>query len=127
MAEYKAGICNIGLRGRVSRAGYAAFSFAISFILLRTIQVNHFPEYSKLLLLIPLFFAFLSLCEALSGFCVKHARKGTYYMEQAMKGKSGEERKVGDKEHMLDMQKAKAIAMISALSALALTLVSFLV
>lgn len=70
-------MCNIGKWNRIYRLTYSAFCFFGAFLVIRTVEMNHFELYWKALAFVPFFFAFLNIFQAYFGICVKHARKGT--------------------------------------------------
>ncbi len=78
MAEYKPGVCNIGPRGRMQRATFGVVAIAFSLGIWTLVRLNTLEGWIVLLLFVPLFAAFVSLFEALFGFCVVYAARGVY-------------------------------------------------
>ncbi|HLE45550.1 MAG TPA: hypothetical protein VI915_00970 [Thermoplasmata archaeon] len=78
MVEYVPGVCNIGPRGRLQRATFGIVAIVFSLGIWALVRLNGLPGWPILLLFVPLFAAFVSLFEALFGFCVVYAARGTY-------------------------------------------------
>ncbi len=68
---------NIGNKGRAKRLVTGIVMFLVSLWLLEFIRINQFPVLSKLVLIIPLYLAFLGIYQSATGVCVMHARRGT--------------------------------------------------
>ena len=67
--KYK-NFCNIDYKERVVRAVWAVVFFIISWYIWYTLLVNKFGSWNKVVLIIPLYFAFLTAYEAAIGHCV---------------------------------------------------------
>ncbi len=78
MADYEAGRCNIGPRGRVQRAVFGALAVAFSFGVWGLFRLNAVPSGYLLILFLPLFAGFVAILEATLGFCVVYATRGVY-------------------------------------------------
>lgn len=79
MAEYKAGVCNIGKWNRIARAAYGVLLLAIAMITWLWLRDNVERVY-RLALVVPLYAGFLGVYQAYYGFCVYHAWKHSYDM-----------------------------------------------
>jgi hypothetical protein len=78
MAEYTAGRCNIGPRGRLQRLAFGILAVVFSVGLWGLIRLNTLPSWFVLVLFLPLFAGFVSILEATLGFCVVYGTRGTY-------------------------------------------------
>ncbi len=78
MAEYTAGVCNIGPKGRVQRGLFGILAVVFSVGVWGIIRLNMLSSLWVLLLFLPLFAGFVSILEALFGFCVMYGTRGTY-------------------------------------------------
>ncbi len=78
MVEYEPGVCNIGPKGRFQRATFGIVAVVFCLGAWALIRLNTLPDWLVLLLFLPLFAAFVSIFEALFGFCVVYAARGTY-------------------------------------------------
>ncbi len=78
MAEYAAGRCNIGTKGRAQRIAFGVLAIIFSLGLWGLIRLNAGPSAYVLVLFLPLFAGFVSLFEGLLGFCVVYGVRGTY-------------------------------------------------
>jgi len=78
MVEYAPGVCNIGPRGRIDRAGFGIAAIIFSVGLWHLVRLNTLPSWPILLLFVPLAAGFIALFEALLGFCVIFAHEGVY-------------------------------------------------
>ncbi len=77
---YQPGKCNIGKHNRLFRFSYGFFFLALSAYLWIGFSVHNYGPVAKALLFIPLYAGFLGLYQALSSFCVYHAKRRTYDM-----------------------------------------------
>ncbi len=69
--SHKSNLCNINLKERVSRAGYGIALFIVSAYVWYVLFANSLDGgLNKLVLIIPLYFAFLASFEAGIGWCV---------------------------------------------------------
>ena len=78
MAEYEAGLCNIGPKGRLQRAVFGALAVAFAIGVWGVFRLNVAPSAYLLLLFVPLFLGFVAIFEAALGFCVVYATRGVY-------------------------------------------------
>ncbi len=78
MVEYAAGVCNIGPKGRVQRGLFGILAIVFSVGIWALIRMNYVPSVWILVLFLPLFAGFVSIFEALLGFCVMYGTRGTY-------------------------------------------------
>ena len=78
MAEYRPGVCNIGPRGRMERAGFGIATIIFSVGLWVLARLNGIPPWPIALLFFPLFAGSVAILEALFGFCVVFAHEGVY-------------------------------------------------
>ena len=78
MAEYEAGVCNIGPRGRRERASFGVVIILFSIGLWVLARLNTLPPWPILLLFFPIFAGIVAILEAAFGFCVVFAHKGVY-------------------------------------------------
>lgn len=78
MAEYAAGQCNIGPKGRVQRVVFGVLAIAFSAGIWGLIRLNTLPSWYILILFLPLFAGFVAIFEGFLGFCVVYGTRGTY-------------------------------------------------
>jgi len=78
MVEYQPGVCNIGPRGRLERAGFGVAIIVFSIGLWELARLNALPSWPIVLLFFPIFAGFVALLEAAFGFCVVFAHEGVY-------------------------------------------------
>jgi len=107
--EYTPGRCNIGRRGRAIRLTTGLFLIALSIILGLTV-LNPINRLFSLVLVFPLYIGILACLEGSMSFCVLHAARGTYDLNEprgfAAK-KSGTLQRVGSEDwKKLDRRKA---------------------
>ncbi len=79
--KYAPGRCNIGRRGRVIRLTTGLVLIALSIILLITV-LNPENRLFSLVLVIPFYVGFLAGLEGSMSFCVLHAARGTYDLNE---------------------------------------------
>jgi hypothetical protein len=77
---YKPGVCNIGPTNRLLRMSMSFFFLTFSYFSYLIIEAAHYGIFAKALLVFPLYAGFLGLYQAVSKFCVLHAKKRTYDM-----------------------------------------------
>ena len=107
--EYIPGRCNIGRRGRAMRLTTGLVFIALSIILGITV-LNPVNRLFSLVLVLPLYVGILASLEGSMSFCVLHAARGTYDLQEprgfATKT-SGTLQKVGSEDwKKLDRRKA---------------------
>jgi len=78
MAEYEAGLCNIGPKGRTQRLVFGILAVVFSVGLWGLIRLNAVPSAYVLVLFLPLFAGFVGIFEAVLGFCVVFGIRGSY-------------------------------------------------
>ncbi len=66
----------LNIKGRIQRAVYSIIFFIASWYVFFTLEVNKLAGLYRLILIIPLFFAFTSLLEAVLCYCVLKNKKG---------------------------------------------------
>jgi len=79
--EYVPGKCNIGRRGRAIRLSTGAVLIALSVGLGLTILLQANPLL-RLALVLPAYIGLLAALEGSMSFCVLHARRGTYDLDE---------------------------------------------
>ena len=67
--KYK-NICNINAKERYKRTVYSIIFFLITIYVWYILLVNKFGGWNKFVLAVPLYFAFLTIYEAVTGWCV---------------------------------------------------------
>jgi len=110
--EYAPGRCNIGRRGRVIRLTTGLVLIALSIILGITV-LNPENRLFSLMLVVPFYVGFLAGLEGSMSFCVLHAARGTYDLNEPhgfASGKSGTLQKVGS-EVWKRLDRTKALRM----------------
>jgi hypothetical protein len=107
--EYTPGKCNIGSRGRAIRLTTGLVLIALSLIL-ELYVLNPSNHLVRLGLALPFYVGFLTILEGSMSFCVLHAARGTYDLNERhgfASRKSGTLQKVGSKDwKRLDRTKA---------------------
>ena len=107
--EYVPGRCNIGRRGRAIRLTTGLVLIALSIILGLTV-LNPINRLFSLVLFFPLYIGILACLEGSMSFCVLHAARGTYDLNELrgfVSKKSGSLQKVGSEDwKKLDRRKA---------------------
>jgi hypothetical protein len=107
--EYVPGRCNIGRRGRAIRLTTGLVLIALSIILGLTV-LNPINRLFSLVLVFPLYIGILACLEGSMSFCVLHAARGTYDLNEPrgfVSKKSGSLQKVGSEDwKKLDRRKA---------------------
>ncbi len=78
MAQYAAGRCNIGPKGRTQRVVFGILAIVFSVGLWGLIRLNALPSGYVLILFLPLFAGFVAILEGFLGFCVVYGARGTY-------------------------------------------------
>lgn len=129
-AEYVPGKCNIGARGRAMRLSTGVVVLALSalagFILLQT----NVPSLARLVLAVPLYGGMISILEGLMSFCVFHAARGTYDLQEKRGpiGRSDTRVLIESEEwKRIDRRKARVMHLEAVLFALVITAMFFLV
>jgi hypothetical protein len=79
--EYVPGRCNIGRRGRAIRLTTGLVLIALS-IILGMILLNPVNHWFSLLLVLPLYVGILACLEGSMSFCVLHAARGTFDLNE---------------------------------------------
>ncbi len=82
-AEYVPGKCNIGTRGRAIRLATGLVLIGLSLILSLTV-LNPSNRSFRLGLTLPIYVGFLAALEGTMSFCVLHASKGTYDLDEPL-------------------------------------------
>lgn len=77
MAEYVAGVCNIGKWNRTVRAAGGIVLLIITLVAWQWMSDN-VPRIFRIGLVVPLYAAFVGLYQAYFAFCVYHASRHTY-------------------------------------------------
>jgi hypothetical protein len=77
---YQPGKCNIGPMNRLFRFSYGFFFISLSMYLGIGFYVNNYSILAKAALILPFYVGFLGIYQALSRFCIRHARRRTYDM-----------------------------------------------
>jgi hypothetical protein len=107
--EYVPGRCNIGRRGRAIRLTTGVVLIAIS-IILGILVLNPVNRWLSLALVLPAYIALLACLEGSTSFCVLHAARGTYDLNEPRgfaSKKSDTLQKVGSEDwKRLDRRKA---------------------
>jgi hypothetical protein len=107
--EYAPGKCNIGRRGRAIRLTTGLVLIALSLILELWV-LNPSNHLVRLGLAFPFYVGFLTILEGSMSFCVLHAARGTYDLNERhgfASRKSGSLQKVGSEDwKKLDQRKA---------------------
>ena len=78
--KYRPGICNIGIWNRLYRLGIGLFFFTVGVWTWALLEVNKFPQVTKIVLFLPFYLGFLGIYEAILGFCVILARNRKFDM-----------------------------------------------
>ena len=79
--EYAPGRCNIGRRGRAIRLTTGVLLIAIS-IILSILVLNPVNRWLSLVLVFPAYIGLLACLEGSMSFCVLHAARGTYDLNE---------------------------------------------
>jgi hypothetical protein len=79
--EYVPGRCNIGRRGRAIRLTTGVLLIAIS-IILSILVLNPVNRWLSLVLVFPVYVGLLACLEGSMSFCVLHAARGTYDLNE---------------------------------------------
>lgn len=107
--EYVPGRCNIGRRGRAIRLTTGVVLIAIS-IILGILVLNAVNHWLSLFLVFPAYVGLLACLEGSMSFCVLHAARGTYDLNEPggfASKKSGTLQRVGSEDwKRLDKRKA---------------------
>ena len=107
--EYVPGKCNIGRRGRAIRLTTGVVLIAIS-IILGILVLNPINHWLSLVLAVPAYIGLLACLEGSMSFCVLHAARGTYDLNEPRgfaSKKSSTLQSVGSEEwKRLDKRKA---------------------
>ena len=107
--EYVPGKCNIGKRGRAIRLTTGVVLIAIS-IILGILVLNPLNRWLSLALVVPTYVGLLASLEGSMSFCVLHATRGTYDLNEpqgfASKGSKTLQRVVSEDWKRLDRRKA---------------------
>jgi hypothetical protein len=123
---YIPGKCNIGKRGRAMRLATGLGIIVLSLILRFTL-LNPLNMLFSLTLVVPLYIGFLAMLEGTMSFCVLHASKGTYDLNEPRGMPTGESpsRKIVESEEWkkLDRRKARIMHLEAQSGAVVLTLV----
>ena len=78
MKQYTAGVCNIGLKNRLARILFGIALLGITLAASAYLKGIALPRMAQFILIIPLYFSFLGIWQGFFGFCVMHARNGTF-------------------------------------------------
>jgi len=78
MADYEAGLCNIGPKGRMQRLVFGILAIAFSVGLWGLIRLNTVPSVYVILLFFPLLAGFVGIFESVFGFCAVFGIRGSY-------------------------------------------------
>ncbi len=68
--KYKSNFCNMNSKERAKRVVYSLIFFIITAYIWYTLLVNKFGSWNKIVLIVPLYLAFLTALEAGFGWCV---------------------------------------------------------
>lgn len=106
---YIPGKCNIGRRGRAMRLATGLGVILLSVILRFTLLIGLNMLFS-LTLVVPLYIGFLSMLEGTMSFCVLHASKGTYDLNEprGMPTSGSSTRKTVESEEWKKLDRRKA-------------------
>ena len=122
-AEYVPGKCNIGARGRAIRLA-TGLGVIVVFVGLDILALGSVFPVFRLFLFIPFYVGFLAALEGTTSFCVLHASRGTYDLQEPTGmafGRSKTKMEVGSEEwKRLDRRKARLMHLEAALGALVL-------
>ena len=123
--EYVPGRCNIGRRGRAIRLTTGLVFVAISIILSITV-LNPVNRLFRLVLVLPLYVGILACLEGSMSFCVLHAARGSYDLDEPRgfaSKKSDTLEKVGSEDwKRLDRRKALRMHLEAVTGAVLLSL-----
>lgn len=86
--EYVPGRCNIGRRGRAMRLATGVVLIAIS-IILGILVLDPVNRWLSLVLVFPAYVGLLACLESSMSFCVLHAARGTYDLNEARGSRQG--------------------------------------
>ncbi len=110
--EYVPGKCNIGRRGRAIRLTTGVVLIAVS-IILGIVVLNPLNHLVRLGLVFPFYVGILAILEGSMSFCVLHAVRGTYDLNEAhgfASRKSGTLQTIGS-EDWKNLDRRKALRM----------------
>jgi hypothetical protein len=123
--EYAPGKCNIGRRGRTVRLTTGVVLIALP-IILELWVLNPSNHLIRLALAFPFYVGFLAILEGSISFCVLHAARGTYDLNEPhgfASRKSGTLQKVGSEDwKKLDQRKALRMHLEATTAAVLLAL-----
>jgi len=121
--EYTPGKCNIGARGRAIRLATGLGIIAV-FVGVGVLALGSVSPVFRLSLFIPFYIGLLSVLEGTMSFCVLHASRGTYDLQEPSGmafGKSKTKMAVESEEwKKLDRRKARVMHLEAVLGALVL-------
>ena len=118
--KYVPGVCNIDRKGRRKRAIFGAIILALSLTVWFYLFASKASQYLQLILFIPYLFAFSGIWQASLSFCVGNAARHQYEI-------GGKTVKITDDENIRqDRKKAAQVNLYSAVSALSLMVLLFL-
>jgi hypothetical protein len=121
--EYAPGKCNIGARGRGIRLATGLGIIAV-FVGVGVLALGPISPVFRLFLFIPFYVGLLAVLEGTMSFCVLHASRGTYDLQEPSGmafGKSHTKIEVGSEAwKRLDRHKARRIHLEAVLGALVL-------